>query len=171
MPEEEKKQPQSATPETNANLTPADLAALKAELEDEKKLNAAAEAALAERDKRIAELQASISVVQQAGDTAMTELTQLKDAHAKAISKYLEAVKAANPTIPGNVITGATVDEIDASAAKALSIATAVKANLEAEARQVKVPAGAPPRGEIPLEALSPRDKIAAGIQQKGGTT
>jgi chromosome segregation ATPase len=131
MPEEEKKQPQSATPETNANLTPADLAALKAELEEEKKLNAAAEAALAERDKRIAELQASISVVQQAGDTAMAELTQLKDAHAKAISKYLEVVKA----------------------------------------RQVKVPAGAPPRGEISPEGLSPRDKIAAGIQQKGGTT
>jgi hypothetical protein len=52
---------------------------------------------------------------------------------------------------------------------KAKAIANAVKANLEAQAKEAKVPAGAPTRGEISLEGLSPREKIAAGIQQKGG--
>ena len=85
-------------------------------------------------------------------------------------SKYLDAVKLANPTIPGDVIAGGTIEDIDASVAKAVSIATAVKANLEAQAKEAKVPAGAPTRGEISLEGLTPREKIAAGIQQKGGT-
>src|SRR4030042_2040154 len=62
-------------------------------------------------------------------------------------------------------------DVLVAAVARALSIATAVKASLEAQAKQAKVPAGAPPRSEISLEGLSPREKIAAGIQQKGGTS
>lgn len=173
MPPEEKKEPEQtppAAPEPNGAANPEDLQVIKAELEEERKAKAAAEAALTERDKRIAELQASVSVVQQAGDTALAELTQVKEAHTKAVAKYLDAVKLANPTIPGDVIAGSTIDEIDASVTKALSIAGAVKASLEAEAKQGRVPAGAPPRGEISLEGLSPREKIAAGIKQKGGT-
>jgi chromosome segregation ATPase len=173
MPPEEKKEPEqtpAAAPESNGAPTAEDLASIKAQLDEEKKAKAAIEAALAERDKRITELQASVSVVQQAAETAATELTQAKDAHTKAVAKYLGAVKLANPTIPGDVITGASIDEIDASVAKALSIATAVKATLEAQAKETRVPAGAPTRGGISLEGLSPREKIAAGIQQKGGT-
>ena len=175
MPPEEKKpeQPQgtpAAAPVTNSAPTAEEHAAMKAELDEEKKAIAAAQAALTDRDKRITELQASVSVVQQAAETAATELTQAKDAYGKAVSKYLEMTRAANSTIPPDVITGATIEEIDATVAKALSIATAVKASLEAQAKQAKVPAGAPPRGEISLEGLSPREKIAAGIKQKGGT-
>jgi len=87
------------------------------------------------------------------------------------VAKYLEAVKTANPTIPADVIAGSSIEEIDASLARATTIAGAVKANLEAQAKEAKVPAGAPPRTEINLEGLSPREKIAAGIQQKGGTS
>jgi Tfp pilus assembly PilM family ATPase len=177
MPEEPKKElpepqkPAAAAPETNSVPTPAELAAMKAELDEEKKATAAAKTAITDRDKRITELQASVSVVQQAGETAMAELTQSKQAYTKAVAKYLDAVKLANPTLPGDVITGATIEEIDATVAKALSIATAVKATMEAQAKQAKVPAGAPPRGEISLEGLSPKEKIAAGIKKiKGGT-
>jgi chromosome segregation ATPase len=176
MPPEEKKpeQPQGtpvAAPETNSAPTPEELAAMKAELDEEKKAIAAAKTAITDRDKRITELQASVSVVQQAGETAMAELTEAKQAYGKAVAKYLEMTKAANPTIPPDVITGVTIEEIDATVAKALSIATAVKASLEAQAREAKVPAGAPPRGEISLEGLSPKEKIAAGIKKRGGTS
>jgi len=145
------------------------MATIKAELDEERKARAAIEKALADKDKRIAELQASVSVVQQAGDTAMADLTQLKDAHAKAVAKYLDAIKLANSNLPADVIAGATIDEIDASVAKAKAIAESVKKVLEAQAKEARVPAGAPTRGEISLEGLSPREKIAAGIQQKGG--
>jgi hypothetical protein len=80
-------------------------------------------------------------------------------------------VKAANPTIPGDIIAGQTIEDIDASLAKAQSIATAITANLAAQAKEAKVPAGAPTRSEISTEGLSPREKIAAGIHQKGGTS
>jgi chromosome segregation ATPase len=176
MPPEERKpeQPQgtpAAAPLSNAAPTAEEHAAIKAELDLEKKAIAAAQAAITNRDKRITELQASVSAIQQAGETAMAELTQAKGAYTKAVSKYLEMTKAANPTIPPDVITGATIEDIDASVTKALSIATAVKASLEAQAKEAKVPAGAPPRGEISLEGLSPKEKIAAGIKRKGGTS
>jgi chromosome segregation ATPase len=171
MPPEEKKPEPEEPPQPNGQPTIGELAAIKAELEEDKKAIAAAQAAITDRDKRITELQATVSVVTQAGETATTELTQAKQAYTKAVTKYLEVTKAANPTIPGDVITGSTIEEIDATLKKASSIATAVKATLEAQAKEAKVPAGAPTRGEISTEGLSPREKIAAGIHQKGGTS
>jgi len=163
------------TPETqetqNTAPAPEDLEAIKAQLEEEKKAKAAAEAALAEKDGRIAELEASLSEAKQGSEAAAAELAQAKEAHSKAVTKYLDVVRAANSTIPQDIIAGDTIEGIDASVEKALSIANAVKANLEAQAKKAKVPAGAPTRGEISLEGLTPREKIAAGIQQKGGTT
>jgi len=174
MPPEEKKEepgtPEPA-PQPNGAPTAEDLATIKAELDLEKKATASAKAMIQEKDTAIADLQQKLSDSIKGREAATTELTQTKDVHSKAVAKYLDAVKLANPTIPGEVITGATIDDIDASVARALSIATAVKASLEAQAKQGKVPAGAPPRGEISLEGLSPREKIAAGIQQKGGTS
>jgi hypothetical protein len=166
--EETQKSPES--PESNEASNGEDLQAIKAELEEEKKAKAAAEAALAEKDARIAELNASLSVALQGGEAAAAELASLKEAHTQAVAKYLGAARALNSTIPQDVISGQTIEEIDASVRKALSIADAVKATLEAQAKEAKVPAGAPTRGEISLEGLSPREKIAAGIQQKGGT-
>jgi len=175
-PEEAKKedQPQQApaeTPQPNGAPTADDLTVIKAELETERQAKAAADAELATRANRIAELEASLNAVSQTTQTAAAELAQARDAHTKAVSKYLEAVRALNSTIPGDVITGGTIEEIEASVQKATAIATAVKANLEAQAKEAKVPAGAPTRTTINLEGLSPREKIAAGIQQKGGTS
>jgi len=174
--EDEKKEPQEpqnpgAAPDSNGAPVAEDLEAIKAQLEEEKKAKATAEALLSGRDARIAELEASLSEAKQGSEATVAELASVKAAHAQAVSKYLEVARALNSTIPHDVISGQTIEEIDASVAKALSIATAVKANLEAQAKETKVPAGAPTRGGISTEGLSPREKIAAGIQQKGGTS
>jgi hypothetical protein len=172
MENEETKEPKETpeTPETPENSnevsTPEDLEAIKAQLEEEKKAKAAAESALAEKDARIAELEASLSEAKTGSEAAAAELTTVKEANAQAVAKYLDAVRVANPTIPQDIITGDTIEDIDSSLAKATTIAESVKANLEAQAKEAKVPAGAPPRGEISLEGLTPREKIAAGIQQ-----
>ena len=173
MPEEneETKEPQETPENPNEASTPEDLEAIKAELEEEKKAKAAAEASLAEKDTRIAELEASLSKANQGSEAAAAELTQLKESYGQAVSKYLDAVRLANPTIPQDIIAGDTIEAVDASLAKATTIAESVKASLEAQAKEAKVPAGAPPRTEISLEGLTPREKIAAGIQQKGGTS
>jgi type I site-specific restriction endonuclease len=158
-PEEEKKETQEPqkNAESDGTSTPEDLEAIKARLEEEMKAKAAAEAALAEKDTRIAELQA--------------EGEAISKAHAQAVAKYLEAARALNYTVPKDVIAGGTIEEIDASVEKAKAIAEAVKKALEAQAKEAKVPAGAPTRGTINLEGLSPREKIAAGLNQKGGTS
>jgi ATP/maltotriose-dependent transcriptional regulator MalT len=191
MPEEEKKEEQTpesqAGPETQGNpgapesdgaSTPEDLQVIKAELEEERKAKAAAEAALAEKDSLITDLQNQLTEAKQLsdalhekGEAAATQLDQLREAHTHAVARYLDAVKLANPTLPGDVITGDTIEAIDASLQKATTIAGAVKASLEAQAKEAKVPAGAPPRGEISLDGLSPKEKIIAGIQQKQGGT
>jgi chromosome segregation ATPase len=166
MPPEEKKPEPEEPPQPDGQPTTGELAAIKAELAEDKKAIAAAQAAITDRDKRITELQASVSVVQQAGETAMAELTQARKSYSDAVASYLAAVQHANPTIPKEAIAGATIDEIEGSLFKALAIAESVKKALEAQAKQAKVPAGAPPRGEISLEGLSPREKIAAGIKR-----
>jgi hypothetical protein len=158
---------------TNEVFNPEDLEVIKAQLEEEQaafaEAKAAAEAALAEKDACIAELLTELSEVKQATESLRAEGMAISEANAQAIAKYLGAVRLANPTIPQDIIAGDTIEEIDASLGKAQSIASAVKASLEAQAREVKVPVGAPTRGEISLEGLSPREKIAAGVQQKGG--
>jgi septation ring formation regulator EzrA len=178
MENEEPKEPQETQETQNTAPTPEDLDAIKAQLEEEKKAKAAAEAALAEKDRalsamsaRQAELEASLSEAKTGSEAAAAELSQVKEAHGQAISKYLGAIRLANPTIPQDIIAGDTIEDIDASLAKATTIAESVKASLEAQAKEAKVPAGAPPRGEISLEGLTPREKIAAGIQQKQGGT
>ena len=108
------------TPETdNGASTSEDLEGIKAELEEEKKAKAAAEAALAEKDARIAELNASLNVALQGSEAAAAELTAAKQAKDQAVSKYLEAARALNSTIPQDVISGQTIEEIDASVEKA----------------------------------------------------
>jgi chromosome segregation ATPase len=145
---------------------PEDLEVIKAQLEEEKQAKAAAESALSEKDERIASLESSLSEVKKGSEAAAAELAQVKEANVQAVSKYLGVVRSANPTIPQDAIVGETIEEIDAALAKATTIAESVKASLEAQAKETKVPAGAPLRTEISVEGLSPREKIAAGIQQ-----
>jgi len=168
---EETEETQEIQETTNGVSTPEALEAIKAQLEEEKEAKAAVEASLAEKDARIVELEGQLSEAQVNLVSVTDQLTDETKAHAQAISKYLDAVRLANSTIPQDIIAGDTIEDIDASLAKATTIAESVKANLEARAKETKVPAGAPTRGEISLEGLTPREKIAAGIQQKGGTS
>jgi chromosome segregation ATPase len=163
------------TPETpeNPNEAPApeDLEAIKAELEAEKQAKAAAEASLAEKDTRIAALESELSEAKTGSEAAAAELASVKEAKDQAVAKYLNMAKALNPAVPEGIIAGETIEEIDASIEKGKGIVDAVKKAMESEAKETKVPAGAPPRTEISVEGLTPREKIAAGIQQKGGTS
>ena len=132
------------------------------------------EEAMAGKDTRIAELEAQLaeSTTQLEGKTreleaSAQELATVNQAKGEAVAKYLALAKALNPTIPEGIIVGETIEEIQQSVEKGKAIVEAVKKTMEAEAAATRVPAGAPTRGEISLEGLSPREKIAAGIQQK----
>lgn len=163
MPEElENNEETPETPGTNNVPTEDELEVIKAELEAER-------TALAEKDTRIAELEAQLNEVTTAREAFAAQLYEASDAHTQAVARYLEAVKAANPAIPQDVITGDTIDAIDASLGKALTIAEAVKANLAAEAQNTRVPAGAPTRA-VNLEGLTADELIRLGISQGGNS-
>jgi len=166
------------TQETNTNNAPTaeDLETIKAQLEEEKTAKVALEAAMAGKDSRIAELEGELNEVKEdilsktkAIETSAAELAGTKEAKDQAVTKYLNMAKALNPTIPETIIAGESIEEIDASIEKGKSIVEAVKQAMTSEAAAAKVPAGAPTRGGISTEGMSPREKIAAGIQQTGG--
>ena len=155
----------------NTQGTPKTLEDIKSQLEEEQKAKAAAEALLTEKDGRIAELEASLSEAKTGSEAAAAELASTREAKDVAVAKYLGMAKALNPNIPEGILAGETIEEIDTSVEKGKAIVESVTKAMEAEAAAIKVPAGAPPRTEISLEGLTPREKIAAGIQRKGGTT
>ena len=164
---------ETQVPENNVSAAD-ELAAIKAQLEEEKTARAALEEDKVVKDTRIAELEAHVIefTTQLEGktkelETSTAELAAASQAKGEAVGHYLDMAKALNPTIPEGIIVGGTIEEIDQAVEKGKAIVEAVKKTMEAEAAGTKVPAGAPTRGEISLEGLSPREKIAAGIQQK----
>jgi len=160
------------------NVSAADeLTAIKAQLDEEKTARATLEEAMAGKDTRVAELEAQVAefTTQLEGKTkeleaSAAELAATSEAKSEAVAKYLGMAKALNPTIPEGIVVGETIAEIEQSVEKGKAIVEAVKKTMEAEAAGTKVPAGAPTRGEISLEGLSPREKIAAGIRPTGGS-
>ena len=150
--------------------TPEELADIKTQLAEEQKAKSALEQAVAERDARLAGLETALSEAKQSSEASAADLVAVKEARDQAVSKYLNMAKALNPTIPQDIIVGGSIAEIDASIEKGKALVASVTQYLESEASEAKVPAGAPLRGAISLEGMSPKEKIAYGIQQKGGT-
>jgi len=158
-------------PENQDNApTTEDIAAVKAQLEEEQKAKTALEEAMAAKDTKLAELEAALSEAKQGSEASTAELASVKGARDEAVSKYLGMAKASNPQVPEDMITGETIAEIDASVEKGKGLVSAVKKTLESETAAAKVPAGAPTRGET-TEGMDNKEMIAAGLRQKGGTS
>lgn len=163
--------------ENQNNVTAADeLAAVKEQLVEEQTAKAALVTEAAEKDAKIANLEASLSEVKQLSEAKDAEITtsaaalaSIKVERDAAVLKYLGMSKALNPAIPADIIQGETIADIDASIAKGKTIVEAVKTAMAAEASATKVPAGAPTRTGPNLDGMTAKEKIAYGIQQKGG--
>jgi septal ring factor EnvC (AmiA/AmiB activator) len=155
--------------------TPEDVTAIKAQLDEEQKAKSALEQALVARDEAISEKDARLAELETALSEAKKEsealTASLKEARDQTVTKYLTIAKTLNPTIPQDIIVGETIEEIDRSIEKGKALVASVTQYLESEASKAKVPAGAPTRGTISFEGMSPKEKIAYGIQQKGGVS
>ena len=105
--EETKEAPEAQETQDNAPV-PEDLEAIKAQLEEEKKAKAAAEAAAAERDSRIATLEAELSEARKGSEAAAAELSQVKEAHGQVVPNTSmpsglpipPSLKTSSPAIP-----------------------------------------------------------------------
>jgi len=110
------------------------------------------------------ELAARDSQLQTLGETAAALGASL----ARAVAAYKGMVVRANPGLTPELISGETVDEVDASLERAKGIIASVRKSLQAEYAGARVPAGAPPRTPPDLSSLSPIEKIKHAIGGNG---
>jgi len=92
------------------------------------------------------------------------EASQLRQALTQAAAKYRNLLLASAPEVPQELVSGATLEEVDNSLAAAQALVVQIKQRLEAHQAQERVPAGSPTRGASDLSALSTHEKIAYGL-------
>ena len=126
---------------------------------------------LAERDAAFSPLREELEQLKgefTAKDTELKTLGETTSALgyslAQAITGYKVLVIQASPGLAPELITGETVDEVNASLEKAKGVIEVVRKSLEAERAGAKVPAGAPPRTPPDLSSLSPIQKFKHAI-------
>ena len=162
--------------ETNTQeITPESYSALKTELEAEKaKSSELANAATQPLKERIAALEADLKARGEEAEDLKTAVTEKDKGFASltqnfeaAVAAYRNQVLKANPLIPAELVLGNTIADIDHAVDKAAAIVTRIKGGLAQEQQTVTVPAGAPGRTPPDLSGLSPKEKIAQGIQAK----
>jgi multidrug resistance efflux pump len=130
--------------------------------------------AIAELKARIAELEQAIllkdediGALKKSLELTRQELEGAKTAYAGAVADFKRLAMEQHPLIPAEIVTGNTIDEVKASIQQASDLVAKVKQAIQEQAQEVQVPAGAPPRTEPDLSALSPREKIQHAIRNK----
>jgi len=124
------------------------------------------EQSVGEKDSEIATLKQSVEDSNQKAADAEEKFTSLNGSLEATITAYREVLLAANQNIPEELITGTTIDELNASVEKASTLVSQVRETIEAELAAGRVPAGAPPRTPPDLSALSPREKIEYAVKE-----
>jgi len=131
-------------------------------------------ASITELEQTVASRDSDIATLKQASAEAVADstrreelLTNVNNNLTQAVSAYKTAVAQANPGVPGELITGDTIEVIDQSLESAKTLVAQVRTTIEAEIAAGKVPAGAPARTPPDLSALSPREKIQYAIGGK----
>ena len=139
---------------------------IAAELESFKSSFGAKEAAITELEQTVASRDGEIATLKQGMVEANEKFTSLQESLSQVAFAYKTAVAQANPGVPGELITGDTIEAIDQSLESAKTLVAQVRTTIEAEIAAGKVPAGAPARTPPDLSALSPREKIQYAISK-----
>jgi len=116
---------------------------------------------------KLAELETALSEARQSLAARTGDYDRLKAALDDTVSAYRKLAVSSSPLYSDDMISGGTVEEIDASIKKVNGLVKKMRSTLEAELKDLTIPAGAPERSGPDLSGLSPRDKIKYGIQEK----
>jgi hypothetical protein len=116
---------------------------------------------------KLAELETALSQAKQSMDARAGDCDRLKAALDDAVSAYRKLAISSSPLYSDDIISGSSVEEIDASIKKVNGLVKKMRSSLESELKDLTVPAGAPERSAPDLSGLSPRDKIKQGLEKK----
>jgi len=111
----------------------------------------------------------STSAVESALEATRRELEEQRRLALSAVARYRDAVLATEPQLPPELVSGQTVEEVDASLAAARRTVAAIRQRLTeaAEPSLRGFPAGAPARLGGATDGLSAAEKIARGLEQR----
>jgi DNA repair exonuclease SbcCD ATPase subunit len=113
-----------------------------------------------ESDTRLAAFQEDMTANQEENESLHARLQA-------AAGKYREALLAAAPELPEELVTGESIEEVEEAVERARQTVRQVRERLESQAQVGRVPTGSPPRGAPDYSALSPIEKIRLGLSQK----
>ena len=97
------------------------------------------------------------------------ELSTAREQVRESAARYREALLSASPEVPADMVSGESVEEVEASLAAARQTVAQVRQHLESQAQAGRVPAGAPPRSGAELSALTAEEKIRRGLERGTG--
>jgi predicted RNase H-like nuclease (RuvC/YqgF family) len=140
-------------PENEINSPGPEKETLIREIESGKSAIAELKQGLVSKDTEVTALNQSLAKANNALDARGKSLSQ-------AIAAYRELVVQANPGVLAEMITGGSIEDVNASLESARSLTEKVRRGIEAEAARTRIPAGAPPRTPPDMSALSAREKI-----------
>ena len=152
-----------------------ELMAAQAEVERLELASADREARAAHLEGQLSEVRQELSQAESAAeareqelDGAREQVETLRSQVRSSAQRYREAALQQSPELPGELVTGETVEEVDEAIERARATVSKVRGHLESQAQAGRVPVGAPPRSGPDLSAMSAEEKIRFGLQQKG---
>jgi hypothetical protein len=110
--------------------------------------------------------EADLSAAKKALEAHVAEIAALKSGNAETVGAYRRLAISSNPIFTGELITGSTIAEVDASMQRVNGLAEGIKSRLQAELQNTVIPAGAPERSGPDTSGMSPREKIKHGLKK-----
>ncbi len=123
-------------------------------------------AALREAQGRIGQLEEEVATLRRELEAVREEARGLRDKLREAVARYREARLAAAPHVPGEMVTGETLEEVEERFRQAERIVSELRRQWDEEAQALRLPLGSPPRRPPDLSGLSPLEKIRRGLQR-----
>jgi len=117
-------------------------------------------ATLEQRDADLAEVKATL-------EQRDAEAEALRHQLASATARYREALLAAAPEVPEELVSGTTPEEVEASLSGARQMVERIRSHIEAQLAEQRVPTGAPIRSAPDVSGMSAQEKIAYALAQR----
>ena len=122
---------------------------------------------LAQRDTRITELETAVSGMERAAGEREQQAEEVRAQLSQALEAYRASLLEAEPGLPEDMISGVTIEELQASRDRARQVVEQVRGRLEEQALMERTPSGAPVRSDVEVSALSPEEKIRLGLSRR----
>ena len=113
------------------------------------------------------EAQTELAELRSALEQRALEIESLRSRLASATARYREALLAAAPEVPEELVGGESPEEVDTSLAGARQMVERVRGQIESQIAGERVPSGAPVRGGQDFSDMSSREKIAYALTQR----